>query len=72
VVIGALLARHSIQMRTAVLMGFGLSLSIELTQLTGVWGLYACAYRKFDADDLILNTLGAAIGFAAVARPQRS
>jgi glycopeptide antibiotics resistance protein len=46
----------------ATLAGFGLSLLIELTQKTGVWHLYSCAYRLFDVDDLIVNTLGATIG----------
>lgn len=40
------------------------SLLIETTQLTGIWGIYPCAYRLFDVDDLITNTLGGALGFA--------
>ena len=35
---------------------------IETTQLTGVWGLFPCAYRVFDVDDLIANTSGALLG----------
>ncbi|NLF05627.1 MAG: VanZ family protein, partial [Actinomycetales bacterium] len=46
----------------AVLVGFALSGFVEVTQLTGVWGLYPCAYRVFDVDDLVLNTAGALIG----------
>ena len=46
----------------ATLSGFALSLLIELTQKTGVWHLYSCAYRLFDVDDLIVNTLGAMVG----------
>jgi glycopeptide antibiotics resistance protein len=46
----------------ATLAGLGLSLLVELTQKTGVWHLYSCAYRLFDVDDLIVNTLGATIG----------
>ena len=46
----------------ATLMGFLVSLGIELTQATGVWGLYPCAYRLGDVDDLMTNTLGAFIG----------
>jgi len=42
--------------------GFAVSLLIELTQKTGVWSLYSCAYRLFDVDDLIVNTLGATVG----------
>ena len=42
--------------------GFGVSLLIEVTQRTGDWGFYGCAYRKFDVDDLLVNTLGAIAG----------
>ncbi|MGO4251770.1 VanZ family protein [Paenarthrobacter sp. TAF1] len=35
---------------------------IEATQFTGLWGIYDCAYRLADVDDLITNTLGALIG----------
>ncbi len=45
-----------------VLTGLGVSLLIEVTQLTGVWGLYPCAYRFFDVGDLMTNTTGALIG----------
>lgn len=51
--------------RGIVAAGFGgvaLSTFVELTQLTGVWGLYSCAYRVFDVDDIVLNTAGALIG----------
>jgi glycopeptide antibiotics resistance protein len=49
---------------TTTLIGFGVSLTVELTQLTGIWFLYPCAYRVFDVDDLIANTLGALLGTA--------
>ncbi|MGI6877750.1 VanZ family protein [Microbacterium sp. gxy059] len=42
--------------------GFAVSLLIETTQLTGVWGVYPCAFRLFDVDDLIMNTAGAFLG----------
>ncbi|MEU5700114.1 VanZ family protein [Streptomyces aurantiacus] len=45
--------------------GFAGSLLFELTQYTGLWGLYACPYRLFCVDDLIVNTAGAALGWAA-------
>ncbi|MFB9905985.1 VanZ family protein [Allokutzneria oryzae] len=45
-----------------VLAGFGVSLLIELTQLTGNWFAFECPYRIFDVDDLIANTVGAAFG----------
>ncbi|MFC4852444.1 VanZ family protein [Actinophytocola glycyrrhizae] len=47
----------------ATALGFGTSLFFELTQLTGLWFIYPCAYRLFSVDDLILNTSGAAVGW---------
>ena len=47
----------------AFLLGFFLSLFFELTQLTGLYGIYPRPYRLFDVDDLILNTTGTMIGF---------
>lgn len=52
--------RRGVLWATAI--GFGISLLIETTQLTGVWWLYDCAYRLFDVNDLMTNTLGAALG----------
>lgn len=49
---------------TTVLAALLLSVLFELTQTTGIWGLYPCAYRSFDVDDLLANTAGAAIGWA--------
>lgn len=46
----------------ATVLGFGMSLLIETTQGTGVWGLYDCPYRLFDVDDLLVNTSGALAG----------
>lgn len=57
---------------TAALAGLGLSCVIELTQLTGVWGIYDCAYRVFDVDDLLMNTAGAVLGsLLAMVVPRR-
>jgi hypothetical protein len=44
------------------LVGFGVSLTIELTQLTGTWFVFPCPYRIFDVADLLANTLGTLIG----------
>ena len=41
-----------------LLAGFGMSLFYEISQLTGLFGIYDYAYRMFDVDDLIVNTLG--------------
>ncbi|MFB9908136.1 VanZ family protein [Allokutzneria oryzae] len=46
-----------------LLTGFLISLTVESTQLTGVWFLFQCPYRLFDTGDLLSNTLGAGIGF---------
>jgi len=46
----------------AGLIGLATTCLIETTQVTGVWGLYPCAYRVFDVDDLIANTSGALLG----------
>ena len=40
------------------------SLLIETAQLTGLFGIYPYAYRCCDVDDVITNTLGAALGWA--------
>lgn len=46
----------------ATLLGFVASWLIELTQLTGFWFIYPCAYRAADIDDVLANTLGAFVG----------
>ncbi|PPG64123.1 hypothetical protein C5C27_04365 [Rathayibacter sp. AY2B7] len=58
----------------SVVAGFLVSLAIELTQLTGLWGVTACAYRLFDVDDLLANTIGAALGglFSILLRTRRN
>lgn len=46
-----------------VLFGFAFSLLCEITQITGLFFIYPAPYRIFDVDDLIINTLGAAVGY---------
>lgn len=46
----------------AALAGLGVSLLIEVTQYTGIWGVYRCAYRYFDVGDLVANPTGAVAG----------
>ena len=56
----------------AGLVGLAISGIIETTQLTGVWGVFPCAYRVFDVDDLIANTSGALLGsLVAFAVPRK-
>ncbi|WP_432011481.1 VanZ family protein [Streptomyces cucumeris] len=50
-------------LRAATAAGLASSLFFELTQYSGVWGLYDCPYRLFDVDDLLTNTAGAALGW---------
>lgn len=61
--IGLALSRHVRRFLIAMLFGTTLPLTVELTQLTGIWGLYPCAYRQFNVDDLFLNVLGIVAGF---------
>lgn len=64
-----LLLRHrkNISFTAALYISFGVSLTIELTQLTGLWGLYGCSVRTFDVEDLLANTVGGVLGWAALA-----
>lgn len=57
--------REKRYLRRALGLGFLLSLFYEVTQLTGIYGLYKCPYRLFDVDDLLLNSMGTLIGYLA-------
>lgn len=48
---------------TTLITSFALSCFFEITQITGLYGIYSRPYRLFDVDDLFLNTLGGMIGF---------
>lgn len=48
-----------------ILLSFSLSLFFELTQLSGLYGIYSRPYRLFQVDDLFLNTMGGLIGYIA-------
>lgn len=49
--------------KKTILYSFLLSLFFELTQLSGLYGIYPRSYRLFDVDDLFANTLGGWIGY---------
>lgn len=51
-------------LKKTIILSFLLSLFFEITQLTGLYHIYPYAYRVFDVDDLIINTLGGMIGYA--------
>ena len=66
--IGAALAQHRVSFGAALALAVTLTLAVELTQLTGIWGIYPCAYRQFNVDDLMLNSLGLIAGFVLARR----
>ncbi len=73
--IGAAYASHDAGKRSALrafTLAVVLSLGAELTQLSGLFGFYPCAWRTFETDDLIFNIGGMMSGFALVRRLQRS
>lgn len=46
-----------------LIFSFLYSLFFELTQLSGLYGIYKYPYRFFDVDDLICNTSGGVLGY---------
>ena len=61
--LGVILRRYfNRSVLVTILLGAVTSLLIELTQLTGLWFFYPCAFRTADVDDLITNTLGTILG----------
>lgn len=61
--IGFALSPLSLRFRAVLAFAVGLTCLIEATQYTGVWGIFPCAYRQFNVDDLILNSTGVLSGF---------
>jgi glycopeptide antibiotics resistance protein len=57
-------ALYGVNAWRSILYGFLISLFLETTQLTGIWGRAHCPYRVFDVDDLLTNTLGSLIGWS--------
>jgi glycopeptide antibiotics resistance protein len=55
---------------TVLVVGFGLSLAIELGQLVGSL-IVGFNYRQADVDDLIVNTFGAMAGYALLVGTKR-
>ena len=51
-------------LKKTIILSFLLSLFFEVTQASGLYHIYPYAYRVFDVDDLIMNTLGGIIGYA--------
>jgi glycopeptide antibiotics resistance protein len=53
-------------LKKTILAGLLTSLLYEITQITGIFFIYPRPYRFFDVDDLIINTLGAIVGYYCV------
>lgn len=53
-----------LKLAPALGISFATTCLIETAQLTGLFGMYPYAFRTFDVDDLICNTLGGAMGWA--------
>lgn len=73
--IGVAFARHvrgPFPAGQTLLLGVVLSGGAELAQLTGIFGLYPCAFRHFEVDDLILNIGGLMAGFLLMRRWRRA
>lgn len=49
--------------KRVIIISFIFSLFIELTQLSGLYFIYPRPYRIFDVDDLMINTIGGAVGY---------
>ena len=54
---------YKCSLRKTIFSSFLLSLFFEVTQLSGLYGIYPRGYRLFDIDDLILNTTGGILGY---------
>lgn len=57
--------------RRTVFCAFIFSACIELTQLTGIFGIYHGSYRFCDVDDLMTNTFGGFLGYQMITYMKR-
>ena len=59
------IAGRFLQMKlpAATILALVVSCLIETAQLTGLFGIYPYAYRTFEVDDIIFNTLGGMLGW---------
>lgn len=56
-------ALYGFDIRKTALAGFGVALFFEVSQLTGIFFIFPRPWRIFDVDDLMINTLGAVVGY---------
>lgn len=54
---------YKCSLKKTLILSILLTLFFEITQLTGIFGIYSRNYRMFDVDDILFNTLGGIIGY---------
>lgn len=69
---GILRLRWLPSVRSVTVVASGLSLVIESIQATDWFGLYPCMFRTAQIDDVLLNSLGAALGAIVMVSLMRS
>jgi len=52
--------------KIAAIISLATTTTFEVTQVTGIYGIYPCPHRLFDVDDLILNSSGAIVGYLII------
>ena len=57
-----LIALFSLSLARTLMIGFGIILFWEVTQLTGAWWFAPCSWRTFSTNDLIMNGTGMFLG----------
>lgn len=62
---------YKCSLKKTIIISLLISLFFELTQLTGLYYIYPRAYRNFDVDDLLINTLGGLLGYLIISPIQK-
>ena len=57
-------ALYDFDLKKTAIAGFCAALFFEISQLTGLFFVFPRPWRIFDVDDLMINTLGAVLGYA--------
>lgn len=58
-------------LKKTIVYSFLFSLFLELSQLSGLYGIYPKPFRMFDVDDLMANTIGGMFGYVSFGLVQR-
>ena len=62
---------YKCSLKKTLIISLLISLFFEITQLTGLYYIYPRAYRNFDVDDLLINTLGGLLGYLIISPIQK-